>query len=140
MGGMTFQRDVRRLDRAVSVRHAVREMAEHQVGAILVVDGKRPVGIFTERDLLRRVVDRGLDPEKTRIEEVMSPDILTIHANMRIDKALELMKHRNLRHLPVVLEGTDDVVGIVSVSNLGHLAAEESRTLFAYITGGYHSD
>jgi CBS domain-containing protein len=137
MGGMTFQRHVRRLDRAASVRQAVREMAEQEVGAILVVDEKRPVGIFTERDLLRRVVDRGLDPEKTRIEEVMSRDMLTIHANTGIDQALELMKHRNLRHLPVVLEGTDEVVGIVSVSDLGHLAADEGRTLFAYITGGY---
>lgn len=135
MVALTFQTNVQGLDRTASVRDAVQRMTDEEVGAVLVFEGTSPVGIFTERDLLRRVVGPGLDPDTTSLDQVMSPEVLTIPAQTRLDEALQLMQHAKVRHLPIAKDG--EIVGVVSLSDLAHLANHESRTLFSYITGRY---
>lgn len=95
-----------------SVRDAVLRMAEAKVGAMLVVDGEKLAGIFTERDLLIRVVARHLDPDATRLAEVMTPDPYTADPEMPLSQALVMMYEGCYRHVPVVENGRP--LGVVS--------------------------
>ena len=87
-------------------------MRQHKLGAVLVLDGERLAGIFTERDALFRIVAAGLDPTATSIAEVMTPDPVTIHPDKTFERALDIMHSGKFRHVPVV-EG-DQVLGLVS--------------------------
>jgi len=95
-----------------SVARASKLMAKKNVGAVMVVDNKRLVGIFTERDVVFRVIAEGLDPRATRIDEVMTPQPATVSPEETFGKALMLMHEGGFRHVPVVKNG--EPVGIVS--------------------------
>lgn len=108
--------DIRTLAPGDRVRTAVNLMAERHIGAVLITEGGKLIGIFTERDLLTRVVAKGQDPDAITLGEVMTrrPDCLKpgdIAGN-----ALERMNKKGYRHLPV-LDG-DALVGIVSIRDL----------------------
>jgi CBS domain-containing protein len=112
------------------VAKAAQRMAAKNVGAILVIEEGRLVGIFTERDVVFRVVAPGLDARKTRISEVMTPDPVTIHPDKPFGSALVIMHREGFRHLPVVSDGK--AVGIVSARSaldpeLEEFASETSR-------------
>lgn len=83
-------RQVYTVRKGATVCEAVREMNRKGVGALLVMADERPVGIFTERDVLRRVVDVDRDPELTKVVEVMTPDPVTITASTRVEEAMEI--------------------------------------------------
>jgi CBS domain-containing protein len=85
-----------------SVSEAARLMKDGKVGAVLVVEGGRLVGIFTERDALFRVIAGGLDPDATALGEVMTPDPTTVGPHETFGYALLLMHENGLRHVPVV--------------------------------------
>ncbi len=95
-----------------TVRSAARMMAEKRAGALMVVDGRRLVGIFTERDIAFRIVAQGRDPDRTLLAEVMSRDPVTISPNQLFGEALHVMHERGFRHLPVIEGG--EPIGIVS--------------------------
>lgn len=99
-----------------TVRHATARMAEHACSSILICDGERLRGIFTERDLLVRVVAAGLDPDRTTLGEVMSPDPDTIDAGESVIEAIRRMDEFSYRHLPVVERGK--VLGVVAWRDL----------------------
>ena len=105
--------DVLALSPETSVREAARRMADRRIGAVLVNDGNRLVGIFTERDVMTRVVAAGLDPDRTEIRQVMTPDPATAAPEQRALDALKLMHEGGFRHLPVVEDGR--AIGIVSL-------------------------
>jgi len=109
-------RQVYTVGRGVTVAEAVREMNEKGIGALLVMDGRRPVGIFTERDVLKRIVDKDKDPALVHVSEVMTRQLVSITPGTRIEEAMSLMTARRFRHLPVV-EG-DEVVGMLSSGDL----------------------
>jgi len=94
------------------VEAAARRMAKRNVGAVLVVEGDRLVGIVTERDIVFRVVAQGLDPRAATLAEVMTPDPITIEPSQPFGYALVVMHREGFRHLPVVEGGQP--VGIVS--------------------------
>lgn len=123
--------------KSVTVYEAVREMNRKRVGALVVMDEQRPVGIFTERDVMRRIVDEDRDPALTRVVEVMTPDPLTITAELSVDDAMALMTQRRFRHLPVMDQGT--LIGIVSIGDLMRWVtlhqAEHIDRMAEYITG-----
>jgi CBS domain-containing protein len=99
---------------------AIRTMVDAGVGSVIVAEGSQPVGIFTERDVLR-LAGEGADFEATQLRDVMTRNPLTISADDAILAAAQLMGERNLRHLPVVEGG--NLVGIVSIRDvLGFLA------------------
>lgn len=112
---------------ATTVRAAVRAMVERHVAAVLVCEGERLQGIFTERDLMVRVVDDGRDPEATVLAEVMTPDPISIGPDAPVTRAALLMDENHLRHL-AVLDG-DQVVGLVSMRDFvaAELAAIEDE-------------
>lgn len=99
-----------------TVRAAAKEMAEHACSSILVCEGGKLVGIFTERDLLARVVAEGLDPDRTKLTEVMSADPDRIEAGEPVIEAIRRMDEFNYRHLPVMEKGR--VLGVVSLRDL----------------------
>src|SRR4051794_35214950 len=110
-----------------TARDAARRMAETCRGSLLIVEDGRALGLFTERDLLERVVAAGRDPDRTRLREVMRADFETIDAGAPVAEAVRRMDEGGLRHLPVV-EG-DRVLGVLSnrdipVLELGSMARE----------------
>ena len=105
------------------VNKAAKLMANRNVGAILVIENDRLVGIFTERDIVIRVVARGLDAQTTRLGDVMTPSPDTIEPGKPFGYALLRMHERGYRHLPVVLDGK--VLGIVSARSAMDPSLEE---------------
>ena len=95
-----------------SVRDVAKLMARKGVGAVLVVDEKRLVGIFTERDAVFRVIAKGLDPQTTLLAEVMTASPQTADPNEPFGRALLMMHENGFRHVPVVENG--EPIGIVS--------------------------
>lgn len=109
-------RQVYTVAKGISVAEAVREMNEKGIGALLVMDGRKPVGIFTERDVLRRVVDADKDPAFVHVSQVMTRNLVTIAPETRIEEAMAIMTERRLRHLPVLEDA--EVAGMVSSGDL----------------------
>ncbi len=101
-----------------TVSKAIKLMAENNVGAVVIVDDQmKPIGIFTERDLLIKVCARGLDPGNTLLKDVMTKDPFTVKEETPVKQALEIMLNFGFRHLPIVDEkGT--LIGIVSIRDL----------------------
>jgi len=97
----------------MTVSDAARLMKDSRVGAILVMDGEKLAGIFTERDALNRVLAERLDPMKTRLAQVMTRDPDTISSDKPFGHALIMMYDHGYRHMPVVEDGK--AVGIVSM-------------------------
>ena len=115
---------------AATVAHAARLMRDGNVGAILVVDEGKLIGIFTERDALVRVIACGRDPTSVRLEEVMTREPATVTPDETFGYALLVMYERGFRHLPVVEQGRP--VGVVSARHaldpeLEEFAAEAER-------------
>ena len=123
--------------RATTVSQAVREMNDKGIGALLVMDGEKMVGIFTERDVLRRVVDADRDPALTKVAAVMTRGPLTIDISAHVSEAMNLMTTRRFRHLPVTDNGS--VIGMLSIGDilrwLTMQQEDEIRQMSAYITG-----
>jgi len=119
-----------------TVQHAVELMLEHQLGAVAVISKGKLVGIFSERDLLRRVVGRKLSADKTLVGEVMTEPVKMVLDIATTDDAFRLMHEGQFRHLPVV-EKTGKFLGMVSVLDLLKNRIEElnqeSKNLAAFI-------
>jgi len=100
-----------------TVLDAIRRMNDEHVGSVLVMERLRLVGIFTERDVLRRVVGSRLPPDRTRLSDVMTTDLVCCGPETTIDSVAELMRSRRIRHVPVVdVDGF--VAGLVSIGDV----------------------
>lgn len=109
-----------------TVQEAVETMARHNVGAVLVLDGdNRLVGIFTERDLLKRVIAPGRDPRNTSIGEVMTREVVVAQADEEVECVVQKMHQLNCRHIPVVEK--DRLIGVISIRNLMWHDLEEKQ-------------
>ncbi len=109
-----------KLDRSTSVVEAARQMRTASVGAVLISHDGRLAGIVTDRDIAVRVVAQGRDPSTTRLADICSSELTTLSPDDDIDRAIDVMRSRAVRRLPVV-DATNRPVGIVS---LGDLALE----------------
>src|SRR3990170_1608177 len=87
------------VSQSLSVREAVRRMADRHIGAVPVIDGERVTGIFTERDVMARVVAAGRDPDRTTVAEVMTRDLVAAHPSDTCQDCLRLMTRAKVRHL-----------------------------------------
>lgn len=123
----------------VTVLDAVRKMNEKRVGALLVCVSNELVGIFTERDVLTRVVDAGRDPVTTKVVDVMTQEVVAVRSSTGIQDAMAVISERRFRHLPVVDDGK--LLGLVSSGDLTRWVSRNQeghiQDLVNYITGKY---
>lgn len=114
---------------STSVLEAARKMAFHNVSSILVMQQNRElVGIFTERDAVRRVIVPGLDPAETPIEAVMTPDVIAVTGETPLGEVHQIMQGHHIRHLPVFGEGR--LIGVISLRDvLRYLNQEQAFEL-----------
>lgn len=121
-----------------TVREAVSTMARHNVGALLVLQERRAIGMFSERDVLWRIVHESRPPS-TRVRDVMTLDPIVIRANVRVEDAMRLMTDRRVRHLPVM--EFDQLIGVVSIGDLTKWVTRDLEhavgELESYIHGPY---
>src|SRR3954453_14518991 len=100
----------------VSVHTAAVMMNDHKIGSLMVMEEGRLIGIFTERDILQRVVAEQRDATTTRVEEVMTRDVVCCRLHTSLEEARGVMKNRRVRHMPVMADdGT--VVGLISIGD-----------------------
>jgi CBS domain-containing protein len=120
-----------------TVLEALRVMAEHDIGAVLVLDGDKLLGILSERDYARKVVLAGRSSKDSQVKEVMTGQVVCVAPGRTIDECMALMTDRRLRHLPVVDEKR--VVGVVSIGDLVKATIDDQEFTIAqlqsYITG-----
>lgn len=119
------------------VLDAIRLMADAHIGAVLVMDGPRLVGILSERDYARKVVLQGRSSAETPVRDIMTSRVLTTTSADTSERCMKMMTEHRIRHLPVI-DG-DDVVGVVSIGDLVKAVIEDQRveldSLQRYIAG-----
>jgi len=108
--------DVISIDPSRLVFEALVVLADHKIGAILVLEGEKLVGIFSERDYAREVILKGRSSKTTKISEVMTSVVLTATPRDTVDYAMSLLSEKRIRHLPII--DNDKVVGILSIGDL----------------------
>lgn len=118
-----------------TVAEAVRTMAERNVGIVVVLENERLIGVFSERDAVRRVIDKGRDPANTPVGEVMTTDLVVANEDDDYQAAMRTMDRANIRHLPVVRK--EQVVSMLSIRDLMRVDMqrmdEELRFLSEYL-------
>ncbi len=108
--------NVQTIDKGATVQEAARRMGKFSIGCLIVTSGKRVTGILTERDIMRRVVSDAKDPSETKVNDVMSDEVILIEPDMTVDDAAELMMDKKVKKLPVVKD--NQLIGIVTVTDI----------------------
>ena len=121
-----------------SVFDAIKLMADKSIGSLVVMDDdEKLLGIVTERDYARKVIVKGRSSRETRVEEIMTTEVMTAASDHRVDQCMELMTDLKIRHLPVVED--DQVLGMISIGDLVQAIIadqkEEIEHLEHYISG-----
>ena len=118
------------IGRDATVLEAATVMNDHKVGAVVVAEEARIVGMFTERDVLRRVVGERRDPAATAVGEVMTVEVACCTPETTVEEARGAMKNRRIRHLPVVNE-EGRLVGLISIGDLNaHQVNSQEQTIY----------
>jgi CBS domain-containing protein len=121
-----------------SVLDATRIMNEHKIGALVVTDGEgHVVGIFTERDVLRRIVAEQKDPGSTVVAVAMTSNVIVCEAGMSLEDCRQLMRNKRIRHLPVV-DGQGKLQGMVSIGDLNAQLANNHEIQIKYLSEYIH--
>jgi len=131
--------DITTVSPGTTVAEAVHILNKENIGAVIVMEADKLVGLFSERDVLRRVVEHELDIHKTTVSKVMTTKVIVLSPISTVGEAMKLITEKRCRHLPM-MEG-DKVVGMISSGDLTrHLAKDQERhisELVNYISGGY---
>ena len=119
------------------VRDAIAKMVEKSAGTALVMDGNKLVGIFSERDFIRKVYLKDKCGKETKVRDIMSTSLTTVAADTTLESCMELMTEKRIRHLPVI-DG-DRVVGVISIGDIVKFMVQEKefviKNLQSYIAG-----
>jgi len=113
------------------VLEAIKEMAEHGVGALLVMQGDKLLGVVSERDYARKVILKGRSSSETNVSQIMSAPVLTVRPDQSVNDCMRIMTENRVRHLPVV-EG-ERVVGVLSIGDLVRTVVEEQQQTIAQL-------
>ena len=120
-----------------TIREALEVMAQHNIGALLVIDGQTLEGIFSERDYARKVALKGLSSNDAKVSEVMTSKVITINTKQSIDQCMQIMTDKHIRHLPIVND--TQVMGLISIGDVVRemIAYQKSmiEQLQSYIAG-----
>lgn len=115
---------------------ALQVMAEKNVGALLVMDGSRLIGIITERDYARKVILQGKSSLDTPVREIMTDKVLCVHPDQSVEECLGLMTDKRVRHLPVI-EG-DQLIGVLSIGDLVKETISEQQFVIKQLESYIH--
>lgn len=122
----------------MTVYETLQLMAEKEIGAVLVIEGERPVGIFSERDYARQVILKGKASKDTPVRDVMTSRVVYARMEQTMDDCMALMTDKRIRHLPVLVEGK--VFGILSIGDVVKAVISEKEFIISqlenYITSG----
>ena len=122
---------------SATVREALEIMAQHNIGALLVIDGQTLEGIFSERDYARKVVLKGKSSSDAKVSEIMTSKVITINTKHTIDQCMQIMTDNHIRHLPIVND--ENVMGLISIGDVVRemIAYQKSiiEQLQSYIAG-----
>jgi len=119
------------------VLDAIRMMAEHGVGALLVMQGEQLLGVVSERDYARKVILKGRSSNDTAVRQIMSSPVLTVRAEQSVHDCMRIMTEKRIRHLPVVDD--DGVIGVLSIGDLVRSVLEEQQRTIAELEQYIHS-
>ncbi len=121
----------------IPASEAIRTMCEQNVGCVLVIDNARLTGILSERDVLRRIVDKGINPADVAVGDVMTKNVFTVEPSLTVEEALAECTNRRIRHLPVIGDG--ELLGLLSIGDLVRFALDDKdhdiADLMRYIHG-----
>lgn len=130
-----FHRPLLTIQKNFTVREACDFMTKNKIGLVPILDGDKLVGVFSERDLMQRVVAAGKDPDNTKVEEVMTIDLVVSEEDETYLEALSKMKAANIRH--ILVKSGDKLIGVVSMRDLLqadlNLKDETIEVLYNYI-------
>lgn len=134
-------RDVWSVPPETTVFDAITLLAEKNIGALLVMDGDRLLGMFSERDYTRKIILKGRSSRDTKVGEVVSTPLVTVSPEHTVEECMRLMTDHRVRHLAVLEDGR--VAGIVSIGDLVNwtISAQTAaiQQMQSYIAGGYHA-
>jgi CBS domain-containing protein len=106
-------------------------MAEYRIGALIVMQKKKMVGIISERDYASKIVLKGKSSKDTLISDIMTKDVLTLNAGDSFEKGLQIMTDKRIRHLPVMKD--EEVIGVLSLGDLVKEMIEHQKALIAQL-------
>jgi CBS domain-containing protein len=120
-----------------TVYDALQTMAEHEVGALVVLDGERLAGIFSERDYARKVILFGKSSKETLVREIMTDRVLCVRPDQTVDQCMALMTDKRVRHLPVL--DHKKVIGVISIGDVVKEVISEQRFMIEQLENYIHS-
>ena len=123
-------KDVVTIDSNETAFDASVKYRDNKVGCLVVTDEEKCIGIVTERDIIERVICNFKIPDKTKVGDIMSSDIKTIHALENIEKAISIMITNKIKKLPVVKN--DQIVGIITVTDISRARPEMSKSFIEF--------
>ncbi|MCG7873231.1 MAG: CBS domain-containing protein [Candidatus Thiodiazotropha lotti] len=129
--------DILSVDANETVFRGLEIMAEHGIGSLLVMDGDRVTGLFSERDYARGIILNGRTSKETKVKEIMTSQVVVVTPEQSIEECMAIMTEKRVRHLPVMKD--DKLVGIISIGDLVKAIIEEQQfmieQLVSYING-----
>ena len=130
--GNLVHRNVVSVNQGTTVKEVVRLMEEKNVGSVVVVGGGEVVGIVTDRDILLRVMNKGLNPERSSIDEIMTKGIVVLREEVGLFDALEQVKERGVRRFPVV-DARGNLKGIMTLDDIIYILGKEMADVASII-------
>jgi CBS domain-containing protein len=119
------------------VLDAIRLMADHRIGALLVMQGEQLIGVVSERDYARKVILKGHSSNEVPVRQIMSAPVLTVRADQSVHECMHIMTENRIRHLPVV--DANGVIGVISIGDLVRAVLEEQQRTIADLEHYIHS-
>jgi CBS domain-containing protein len=115
------------------VYEAIEVMAQKNIGGLLICEGGKLVGIFTERDYARKLILKGKSSKDTTIGELMTKNPFTVTLDSSIEECMELMSNRRIRHLPVLESPEGALIGVISIGDVVRFIIEEQKSIIAHL-------
>ncbi|MEW8188794.1 MAG: CBS domain-containing protein [Candidatus Thiodiazotropha endolucinida] len=117
--------EIETIDPNATVFEALQSMADHEIGSLVVVEDKKIVGLFSERDYARNIILKGRTSKATRVKEIMSSQVLVVNPEQTTEECMAIMTEKRIRHLPVMKD--NELVGIISIGDLVKAIIEEQQ-------------